>query len=193
MQIATLVIGPTFLSAIIYVDLGVVGLQYSPSSSLLSPKAFGVVFISGGLASSASNNFDPDLLMTGSNIMLAGIAVQFACIIFYSLFFIEFCVRYYRNLPVKSQREQPIAVDPESPKNQKKLTLRLTMLGIMSFLIIWRGIYRLIELSDGWSGQVIRKPRCFRQWSLRLRLCSTGDKYCRKYLFSSGTCHLPPV
>ena len=29
MQIATLVIGPTFLSAMIYVDLGVVGLQYS--------------------------------------------------------------------------------------------------------------------------------------------------------------------
>lgn len=77
--------------------------------------------------------------MTGSNVMLAGIVVQFACIIIYSLFFIEFCVRYYRNLPVKSHREQPIAVDPESPKNQKKLALRLTMLGLMSFLIIWRG------------------------------------------------------
>ena len=77
--------------------------------------------------------------MTGSNVMLAGIAVQFACIIIYSFFFIEFCVRYYRNLPVKSHREQPIAVDPESPKNQKKLALRLTILGLMTFLIIWRG------------------------------------------------------
>lgn len=79
--------------------------------------------------------------MTGSNVMLAGIAIQFACIIFYSYFLIEFIVRYYKGWPVNAERQDAIAIDPQSSLNQKKLALRLTMLGVISFLIIWRGEY----------------------------------------------------
>ncbi|TIB76201.1 RTA1-domain-containing protein [Wallemia mellicola] len=152
MQIATLVIGPTFLSAMIYVDLGVIGLQYGPNFSVLGPKAFAATFITadvvsilvqaagGGIASAASKDNDIDTLRTGSNIMLAG---------------------YYKNKPVKSNRQDAVAIEPESQKNQRKLALRLTMLSVVSFLIIWRGIYRLIELKDGWDGSVIKDQAAF--------------------------------
>lgn len=68
----------------IYVDLGVIGLQYGPNFSVLGPKAFAATFITadvvsilvqaagGGIASAASKDNDIDTLRTGSNIMLAG-------------------------------------------------------------------------------------------------------------------------
>lgn len=51
MQIATLIIGPTFLSAMIYVDLGVIGLQYGPKFSILGPRVFAAVFITADVVS----------------------------------------------------------------------------------------------------------------------------------------------
>ncbi|GAA5873391.1 hypothetical protein JCM16303_001112 [Sporobolomyces ruberrimus] len=144
-QIAILVISPTFFSAALYWCLGLIIQLVAPQHSLLSPKAFKINFViadfislvvqgvGGGIAGSAISQPDLDL---GSNIMLGGIVFQLFVMIVY--------VGYGLYWGYKARHE--IA------QSGKKMHYMLYALLAASLCIIARGIFRTIELEEGFSG-----------------------------------------
>ncbi|GAA6011469.1 hypothetical protein JCM11491_002797 [Sporobolomyces phaffii] len=144
-QIAILVIAPTFFSAALYMALGIIIQLVAPQHSLLSAKWFKILFIvadfislvvqgvGGGIAGSAITQPDLDL---GSNIMLGGIAFQLAVMLIY--------VSYGVYWAYKARHE--IA------QSGKKMNYMLYALLAASLCIIARGIFRTIELEEGFAG-----------------------------------------
>ncbi|TIB69194.1 hypothetical protein E3P77_00709 [Wallemia ichthyophaga] len=176
-QSSLLVIAPCFLTAFIYYDLANVLRLYGPYS-IMPSKTTGIVYITldvlciliqaagGGLAASASssnqsNGADAaDRVNLGSNVVLAGIALQLVVVLVYSCFLGEFVVRYYTNRPVKRERP-PAAVIRLSSREQLKLKVRLVMLCIITTLVIWRSAFRVAELNAGWEGDLMRNQDAF--------------------------------
>ncbi|KAJ7323665.1 RTA1-like protein [Mycena albidolilacea] len=146
-QISTTIIAPTPLLAATFMIISRIVEWLGASYSRLTPKWYTILFlpcdiialvvqgVGGGMASTAT---DLDGANVGANVMLGGIAFQLVVII-----------RYIRDRPVRAE---------ELPR--RFLTPRLkTMLGALAFsttVLVIRSIYRLIELSGGWNGRIIR-------------------------------------
>jgi len=157
-QISSTIIAPTPLVATKFILLARIIGRLGPQYSRLSPKLYSIIFLGcdlialtvqaiGGAKASdaASNNQDPN---PGGHITLGGIFFQMAALTFYTLFAAEFLTRYNMDKPVR-----PTSGD--RGKLTQRLKLQLIGLGIMTFLIFIRSIYRTIELIDGWSGVII--------------------------------------
>lgn len=147
-QIVTLIIGPVFFSAALYVLLGILIIQLGRKSSILSPKMYAIVFcacdvvslviqaIGGGMASSESDKVGGDT-KPGTNVMVAGIAFQLGTMTLFAVFLFDF-VRRIRGMHVTRQLKQVLFAM------------------FVSFLMIYiRSIYRTIELAQGWTGYLI--------------------------------------
>ncbi|GAA5826277.1 hypothetical protein JCM11251_007237 [Rhodosporidiobolus azoricus] len=149
-QICVLVIAPTLFSAALYWAGGLVCQHVAPHHSrFLSPKWFKIVFITadvvslviqgvgGGLAGSAEDDQE-NQLQTGSDIMLAGIIVQLVIMVFYSIYMSSWAFFAISELRRAGTRMQ----------------LFVASLGVSSIAIIIRGVYRSIELSQGFHGDL---------------------------------------
>ncbi|GAA5861830.1 hypothetical protein JCM5353_002310 [Sporobolomyces roseus] len=144
-QLAVLVIAPTFYSAMLYWSLGVIIQLVAPQHSLLSARNLKIFFlvadfvslivqaVGGGIAGSAITQEDLDL---GSRIMLGGIAFQLLVMIIY--------VAYGGWWGYKARREVA--------RSGKDMQYMLYALAAASACIIARGIFRTIELEEGFSG-----------------------------------------
>ncbi|GAA5976837.1 hypothetical protein JCM5350_007263 [Sporobolomyces pararoseus] len=144
-QISILIISPTFFSAVCYWALGIIIQLVGPQHSLLSAKTFKITFViadfislvvqgvGGGIAGSAITQPDLDL---GSNIMLGGIVFQLFVMVVY--------VAYGLHWSYKSRRE--------IVESGKKMQYLLYALFAASLCIIARGIFRTIELEEGFAG-----------------------------------------
>ncbi|TDL16186.1 RTA1 like protein [Rickenella mellea] len=178
-QICATIFSPTFLVAVYFVLLGRIISILGPQYSRLSPKSYLIIFCTadvvalvvqsfgGGLASGKS---DP---RPGSRIMLGGIIFQMIAMILYILLAMEFLWRYYSNSPIREVPPPPSANSgpgsPRSGRSQMKQTtakllsyeslkrIELLIFGaVFSVTCIFiRGVYRTIELSDGWHGRII--------------------------------------
>ncbi|PRQ70038.1 putative RTA1 domain protein [Rhodotorula toruloides] len=151
MQICTLIIAPTFMSAALYWAGGLIISHLDPSRSWLSGNWFKAIFIvadvvslviqaiGGGMAGSAVGaNPKPDQLRTGSNIMLAGIVIQLAVMVFYVAYMAVWAFLARRTLKRAGGRIQ----------------LMLLALFASSLGIIIRGCYRTPELHEGFKGWI---------------------------------------
>ncbi|GAA5826325.1 hypothetical protein JCM11251_007254 [Rhodosporidiobolus azoricus] len=149
-QICVLVIAPTLFSAALYWAGGLVIQHVGPQHSrFLSPKWFKITFVTadvvslviqgvgGGLAGSAEDNQE-DQLQTGSDIMLAGIIVQLVIMVFYSIY----------------MSARAFFATSELRRAGTRMQLFVASLGISSIAIIIRGVYRTIELSQGFRGEL---------------------------------------
>lgn len=106
-QITSIILGPVFIAAGIYLALKHIVLSLGPESSRLKPRLFTWVFIGcdivslilqaagGGVAGSAGNA-NPDLLDVGNTIMLAGIIFQVATMSLCGIFALDFFLRCFR-------------------------------------------------------------------------------------------------
>ncbi|KAJ7864225.1 RTA1 like protein-domain-containing protein [Mycena olivaceomarginata] len=157
-QISTTIIALTPLLAATFMIMSRIVERLGASYSRLTPKWYTILFlpcdiialvvqgVGGGMASTAT---DLDGANVGANVMLGGIAFQFAVIVVFTVFALDFTQRYIRDRPVRAE---------EFPRGF--LTPRLkTMLGALAFsttVLVIRSIYRLIELSGGWTGRIIR-------------------------------------
>ncbi|KAI0093552.1 RTA1-domain-containing protein [Irpex rosettiformis] len=161
MQISTTIIAPTPLVAANFVILGELIRRMGPQYSRLSPMWYTIIFCScdiialviqavgGASASSAADNGkDPDV---GGHIMLGGIVFQMAAITVYVALAAEFVLRFSYDWPVRKVESET------NPKRfvDQKTKLMLLGLGLSSLFIFIRSVYRTIELSDGWGGQII--------------------------------------
>lgn len=161
-QISTTIISPTPIVAANFVILGILIRHLGTHYSRLNPLWYTIVFctadvvalvvqaIGGGQASKALQTGvgDPEV---GGHIMLAGIVIQLVAITIYVSLAIEFLYRYYTKKPLR----KPADTDVEGPLDTK-IKLMIFGLCLSTSCIFIRAIYRTIELSDGWTGRIIR-------------------------------------
>lgn len=151
-QEVTLIIAPVFFSAALYVLLGKLIYDLGPRSSIISAKWYAIVFctcdiislvvqaIGGAQASEANTDSAMEL---GTHIMVAGIAFQLLTMTLFVGLMGDFMRRVLR-----TQGEFSNMVT-------KGMKLVFVALVISTAMIYIRGIYRTIELAQGWRGYLI--------------------------------------
>ncbi len=111
------------------------------------------------MASIASqNNKSPDL---GTHIMVAGLAFQVATLIGFVAFAADFTFRVYRNAKKVNKAEKSTDTDFKAVRQHWMFKGFLMALAISTFLILWRSIFRVAELSNGWHGSIIGNQAVF--------------------------------
>ncbi|KAJ7676958.1 RTA1 like protein-domain-containing protein [Mycena polygramma] len=162
MQIVCTIIGPTPLAAANFIILGRIINRLGPAYSRLSPKLYTILFlccdlislivqaIGGGAAAEAVNmHRNP---AKGGDIMLGGIIFQMVTITVYVFCAGEFLVRYLHNRPVGNAGAGKV----ETPSLDRKMKVLVCALVFNTTCLFIRAVYRVIELSDGWSGRIIQ-------------------------------------
>ena len=100
--------------------------------------------------------------------MLGGIAFQLAVIVFFTLFGAEFLWRYFTDRPHPKQAAAAASSTTTLTPPRRALTtlLKLTIacLTVTTVLLCIRAVYRLIELSDGWKGEIITTEVWFSEY-----------------------------
>ncbi|TVY36102.1 Sphingoid long-chain base transporter [Lachnellula occidentalis] len=169
MQIVCLTIAPAFLAGGIYLCLRRIVYAFGPENSRIRPETYTRFFIpcdlislllqaaGGGLASSESHaHKSPD---TGDNIMVAGLAFQVLTLLVFMILCIDFAIRTrrrYKSMGQDAFDQNPLYVTLRGSWRFKGFIAALTLATICIF---WRSVYRVAELSEGWTGNLIR-----RQW-----------------------------
>ncbi|KAJ7690199.1 RTA1 like protein-domain-containing protein [Mycena rosella] len=161
MQITATIISPTPLIAVNFVLLSRIVQRLGVCYSRVSARWYTIIFLScdivalviqgagGGLAATADDRAGTQM---GANIMLAGIAFQFAAIVMYTLCALEFLRRYTRDLPVGGTA--PLGAG--KPPLTLRLRLMISALAFSTLVLFIRSVYRIVELSGGWNGPVIQ-------------------------------------
>lgn len=157
-QEVTLIIAPVFFSAALYILLGRLIIHLGPTSSTISAKWYTIIFVTcdvvslvvqavgGAKASLADTVAEQD---QGTHIMVAGIAFQLFTMTIFGVLGADFLRR------VGSRR---MGLRGMVTKGMR------WVLGAMlvSFTMIYiRGIYRTIELAQGWNGYLITHEAFF--------------------------------
>ena len=172
-QISTLIFSPAFFAAGIYIILGYIIRIFGPHTSPLTAKQYLWVFctidffslllqaIGGGLASAAGSEPNGNV-KPGTDIMIAGIVFQLVSNVVFSCFFASVLFKTYQkgrgflnvdHLSI-SQKERP----GTTTKNLRLLACATT---ISTLALVARGVYRSIELIQGWRGYLITTERYF--------------------------------
>lgn len=153
MQICCLIIAPTFYSASLYWAGGLVIAHVAPQKSWLSGTAFKIVFIiadvvslvvqaiGGGMAGSAVGTTNYKQGRDGSDIMLAGIVIQLAIMVFYVLYMAIWA--WKAKVQVK--------------RAGRRIEIMLLGMFVASVGIIVRGCYRTPELEEGFDGWIAQQ------------------------------------
>ncbi|KAF7332793.1 putative RTA1-like protein [Mycena kentingensis (nom. inval.)] len=158
-------IQPTPLAAANFVILGHIITKLGTQYSRLSPGHYTALFVScdvisliiqgigGGIAAVAVNQLrDPE---RGGNIMLGGIVFQLATISAYALCAGEFLLRFLRNQPLRPSAPSSHTLASTPKTLTRRLQVLLAAMVFTTTCLLIRAVYRVVELSDGWSGRVI--------------------------------------
>ncbi|ORY66946.1 RTA1 domain protein [Leucosporidium creatinivorum] len=165
-QQCCLILAPCFYSATVYGVLGMLIRAIDPNVqySLLKPSLYLWIFcladllaivvqaVGGAMAALALQ--DDKESSTGTNIMVAGIAIQLAAMIVFCCLGLHF---YYRA--------------KKDPAHRAKKNVAKGRIGLLTFGLTWasvwilvRCIYRVVELAQGWTGYLITHQPFF--WGL---------------------------
>ncbi|TFK69089.1 RTA1-domain-containing protein [Pluteus cervinus] len=158
-EISTTIVSPTFILAANFVIFGRIIDYLGTGYSRLPARLYSRILVTcdvislfvqaagGGIASAATTL---DGANRGARIMLAGIVFQFIIITLYVALATEFLVRYIYDNPFTGRTDS-------SPRGGMTLRARIMLgaLGFNTLCLFIRAIYRIIELSDGWTGRVI--------------------------------------
>ncbi|KAF5573407.1 RSB1-integral membrane transporter [Fusarium pseudocircinatum] len=163
MQITTLIIAPTFITAGLYVILGALINRLGRESSILGPRMYAIVFLTcdiialivqavgGAMASTESDKIDGDT-KPGTNIMVAGIVFQMAAMVVFAALVLDFLRRVFVKKSYLQTRNKGVSNGNSLPK---AYTWLLAAVFISLTMIFIRSIYRTVELLQGWSGYLI--------------------------------------
>ncbi|RKL00454.1 hypothetical protein BFJ68_g12726 [Fusarium oxysporum] len=163
MQITTLIIAPTFITAGLYVILGALINRLGRESSVLGPRMYAIVFLTcdiialiiqavgGAMASTESDKINGDT-KPGTNIMVAGIVFQMAAMVVFAVLVIDFLRRVFVKKSYLQTRKKGLSDGNTLPK---AYTWLLAAVFVSLTMIFIRSIYRTVELLQGWSGYLI--------------------------------------
>ncbi|KAG9243415.1 putative sphingoid long-chain base transporter RSB1 [Calycina marina] len=171
MQIVCLTIAPAFLAGGIYLCLRRIVYAFGPENSRIRPESYTRIFIpcdlislllqaAGGGIASAKSHADEDPTV-GNNIMIAGLAFQVLTLTVFMALCIDFAIRTrsrYRQLGQAAFDQSPVFIKLRQGWRFKGFLFALTLATICVF---WRSVYRVAELSEGWTGSLIRKQWLF--------------------------------
>lgn len=175
-----LTIGPAFLTAAIYLCLGRIITIYGVSLSILKPKWITVIFVAcdlislvlqaaGGAITATADDADGNQL--GINIMIAGLASQVASIALFIIICAHFGWRVFKNphklepmyAEVRASRRfvgmlfgkfKPLPARPHPSIDHRKRLTRSLAIGLSIVTIFIRSTFRLIELQEGFDGEL---------------------------------------
>ncbi|KPM37669.1 hypothetical protein AK830_g8882 [Neonectria ditissima] len=154
----TLTIGPVFIAAAIYLTLGRIVVVHGEAISRIKPRTYTTFFlgcdivslvvqaVGGGIAASTPLT-DPHTIDIGTNVLVAGLSIQVACLFAFSICSLEFLWRVRKN---------PDMCNPQFTDltHSKRFNMFLfAVFGATTFLFI-RTVFRAIELSEGFSGKL---------------------------------------
>ncbi|KAI4187883.1 MAG: hypothetical protein L6R41_002503 [Letrouitia leprolyta] len=172
-QISTLIFSPAFFAAGIYIILGYIIRIFGPHTSPLTAEQYLWIFctidsislllqaVGGGMASAAGSEPDGDV-KPGTNTMIAGIVFQLVANVVFASFFASVIAKTYQkgkgilsvdNLSF-SHKERPLTTT-------KRLRILAGATTISTLALIARGVYRSIELIQGWRGYLITTESYF--------------------------------
>ncbi|KAF5489135.1 Glutamyl-tRNA(Gln) amidotransferase subunit A [Colletotrichum siamense] len=156
MQIVCITVAPVFFSAAIYVLLSQTINHLDPSLSRVKPKLFYWVFIPADVVSlilqavgggSSSVSTTKEAVDRGVNISLAGLVFQVFSLVVFAILFMDYMVRYNRSIG--------------RSKMNGKLKFFLLFLGLSTFFILLRCVYRIVELHEGYFSHWFRDEALF--------------------------------
>lgn len=166
-QICCLVVAPAFNSAAIYLMLRHIVELFGSDWSILKPRQYTYVFITGDLISLAlqaagggiAANSPPDdgkQLNLGNNVMMAGISFQVVTLTAFVALALLYLIRR-----LKSTAFSPLPA--ETDEIWKGKAFRFFSLGlIVGFVAIYiRCVYRIIEMKGGWRNPIMRDEVAF--------------------------------
>jgi hypothetical protein len=176
MQICCITIAPAFYSAAIYFTIGDIVRRFGVDASRLRPDAYAYVFIpcdimslvlqatGGGLASVAAQSGKKT--SRGTHIMVAGLAFQVFSLSMFIALTLEFLCRVRRQRTEKVEKNGTTNDDLVSggiplSMSEKRLVLFSSFLSLAVIGIFIRCVFRVIELSQGWSGSLIKDEVSF--------------------------------
>ncbi|KAI9786567.1 MAG: hypothetical protein M1816_007891 [Peltula sp. TS41687] len=167
-QICCLTIAPAFFAASIYLCISKIVTGLGRDISRISPRTYMLIFIpcdllslilqstGGGLSSVASQN--DQSTETGSNIMLAGLAFQVVTMSLFMILCADYAFRYFR----ARRRDVGLENTPATTTRLDwKFKLFLYALALATITIFIRCVYRVVELADGWNGDLIHNETLF--------------------------------
>ncbi|KAJ4341216.1 hypothetical protein N0V87_001957 [Didymella glomerata] len=168
-QIICLTIAPAFLAAGIYLCLSRIVSTFGAENSRIKPLSYPRIFIpcdiaslvlqalGGGIASAKTHqNEDPTV---GNNIMIAGLAFQVATLLIFIILSLDFASRTIGRI----RRLGQDALDPRHAKLRNSWQFKgfIVALSFATLCVFTRCVYRVAELSEGWSGHLIKTQRYF--------------------------------
>lgn len=162
MQLVCLTLAPCFLMAGIYYIIAQLTLVYGQKFSVLKPMMYSLIFIGcdvisialqaagGGMAAGALAEFQDT--RQGANVMVGGLAFQVFSIGVFFLFWVLFLYRI--RISFKANGDAEFSPDFVHIRERKPHFLYLWTVTISVVLVFVRSVYRLIELSEGWSSDL---------------------------------------
>ncbi|OJD10784.1 hypothetical protein AJ78_08301 [Emergomyces pasteurianus Ep9510] len=168
LQIITIILGPTFLCAAVYLTLKHVALAVGREVSRIKPYLFTWIFIpcdigclvlqgiGGGVAASGDKQKNKSLLDNGNRIIMAGIGLQVAVLSLFGAAALDYywrVSRYHRN-SLASERERAVWVD-------NKFRIFAGAVSVAYLTIYSRCVYRIAEMAGGWGNPIMRHESSF--------------------------------
>ncbi|KAH9858165.1 RTA1-like protein [Lenzites betulinus] len=176
-QIVTLIISPTPLIGALFITFGRLSARLGHEYSRLSPRLYSRIFLTcdvvalvvqaaGGAIAAGADDAKGSKL--GSNIMLGGIVFQLASLSVFCVLVAEYMFRRIKDKPFtktmnasgSTETFVPPTIAYRGPIEKPLMHLALGLCMEALFLYI-RGIYRTVELADGWDGRVIQTQSLF--------------------------------
>ncbi|KAH8882646.1 RTA1-domain-containing protein [Thozetella sp. PMI_491] len=170
-QICCLTIGPAFMAAGIYLCLRRIVAAFGPENSRIAPEWYTRLFIpcdvislvlqatGGGMASVAShNNKSVD---TGDNIMIAGLSFQVVTLLAFMAVSADFALNAYRRHRQLGEAAFDQTEEVRRVRNSRMFKGFLAALLLSTICIFWRSVFRVAELSRGWSGPLMKRQDLF--------------------------------
>ncbi|KAJ8489800.1 hypothetical protein ONZ51_g2711 [Trametes cubensis] len=185
MQLCVTIIAPSPLVAALFILFGRISERLGAQYGRLSPMWYSVIFLTcdiislvtqgvgGGIAGSSIGNISEVNL--GGNIMLAGIIFQLTSITIFVVLMIEYFVRYFVDKPLR-QSQKGIASEEAFASTRGVLTKKLQLLTVsllaMTLFLVIRSVYRMIELIDGFEGEIIQTEIWFNIFDGAMVVCA---------------------
>ncbi|KAF6805020.1 RTA1 like protein [Colletotrichum sojae] len=167
MQICTIILGPTFICAGIYLTLKHVSQNLNPTLSRIRPRLYPLIFlpadltcliiqaIGGGLAAAAGQT-NKKLLDGGNQAIIAGIVLQVIVLMLFGVAGADYWIRLRR-----WARTPDADADALALWHRKKFRLFIYGIAGAYACVMIRCIYRVAEMAGGWGNHIMQDEVSF--------------------------------
>ncbi|KAK2048658.1 RTA1 like protein [Colletotrichum somersetense] len=174
-QVIALTIAPAFLAAAIYLCIRQIVTAFEPKNSRIPPEWYTRIFIPcdltslvlqavGGALASVAHHRNQST-RTGDNVMLAGLAFQVFTMLVFMIVAADFGLRTYLRARGAHLPNISITLDNRPAmvclRASRRFKAFLAALGLATVCIFARCIFRVVELSGGWTGPLMARQDLF--------------------------------